>query len=164
MKFHHVAFIVSDLEEALKLWRDVLGFTIYRSGTMPDTPPPGQIPRMTQEILDDIFGVKGAKSKFALLKNEEGAMIELQQPVVPSVATTAREQLKYHNTGTHEVAFQVENIEFWFDKIKSAGYEPNTNYIWPWAGTGKSFLFYDQDGNMIQFNQQNKYGLSSWEA
>jgi catechol 2,3-dioxygenase-like lactoylglutathione lyase family enzyme len=164
MKIHHVAFIVSDIDEALKLWRDVLGFEIFRQGVMPDTPPPGEKPRMTQSLLDDIFGVPGATSRFALLRHDEGAMIELQQPLTPKVELTPVSDLKYHNTGTHEVAFLVRDIRHWFEKVKAAGYRLNTDYIWLWAGSGQSFLFHDQDGNLIQFNQQTQYGDPSWRA
>ncbi|MGY3405030.1 catechol 2,3-dioxygenase-like lactoylglutathione lyase family enzyme [Bradyrhizobium sp. GM5.1] len=164
MKFHHVAFIVSDIDEALKLWRDVLGFELFREGVMPDTPPSGEKPRMTQTLLDDIFGVSGAQSRFALLRHTEGPMIEIQQPLNPTVKVTPLNELKYHNTGAHEVAFLVEDIESWFEKVKAAGYRLNTDYIWPWAVNGKSFLFHDQDGNMIQFNQQTQYETPSWKA
>lgn len=164
MKFHHVALFVSDTDRALELWRDLLEFRVVIDRTIPDTPPEGEDPRMPQEVLDDIFGVAGARSRMVLLESTEGAMIELQQPIVPTVAKTPPENLRYHHTGTHEVAFLVEDVEKWFDKVRDAGFETNTPYVWPWAVHGKSFLFYDHDGNMIQLNQQRTYGVPSWIA
>lgn len=164
MKFHHVALFVSNLDKSLELWRDVLGFDVLVDRVIPDTATEGRQARMPQHVLDDIFGVKGANSRMALLQSRDGAMIELQQPTVPAVQKTPRENLRYRHTGIHEVAFLVEDIEPWFDKVRSAGYETNTDYIWTWAVNGKSFLFYDDDGNMIQFNQQRSHEQPSWQA
>ncbi|HEY5849021.1 MAG TPA: VOC family protein [Microlunatus sp.] len=164
MKFHHVALFVSDIDKSIKLWRDVLGFDLVVQSTIPDTATNGEKARMPQQVLDDIFGVPGATSRMALLKSADGAMIELQQPLVPAVIGTPPENLRYHHTGIHEVAFLVEDIESWFTKVRDAGYQTNTEYVWTWAVTGKSFLFYDDDGNMIQFNQQRTYGTPSWQA
>ena len=164
MKFHHVALFVSDLDKSLKLWRDVLGFEVLVDRIIPDTATDGGHARMPQHVLDDIFGVEGATSRMALLQSADGAMIELQEPTVPAVQKTPRENLRYRHTGIHEVAFLVEDIGPWFDKVRGAGYETNTDYIWTWAVNGKSFLFYDDDGNMIQFNQQRSHERPSWYA
>ena len=160
MRFHHMAVFVSDLDEALRLWIDVLGFELTHRATIPDgrLREPGT--RIAQETLDDIFGVDGAKSEMALLTSKDGAMIELQCPSTPAIEKTPPENLRYGHTGIHELGLQVENIEQWFEKIRAAGYQTQTDYIWPWAGTGKSFLFYDADGNLIQFCEQR--GLPSW--
>jgi hypothetical protein len=40
-------------------------------------------------------------------------------------------------------------VDAWFEKIKAAGYEPQTDYVWT-IGSLRSFLFYDPDGNLIQ--------------
>jgi predicted enzyme related to lactoylglutathione lyase len=44
----------------------------------------------------------------------------------------------------------VEDIDGWYAKIRAAGYRMQTEYVWTCASLGRSFLFYDQDGNMIQ--------------
>lgn len=163
MKFHHVALFVSDIDQAISLWRDVLGFEVVTDRIIPDKAA-GKDSRMSQEVLDDIMGVKGATARMALLQSAEGAMIELQQPSVPQIVSTPKENLRYGHTGIHEVAFLVEDIDEWFEKVRDAGYETQTEYVWPWAGQGKSFLFYDHDGNLIQFNQQRSYGQPSWAA
>lgn len=160
MRFHHMGVFVSDIDEALKLWVDLLGFELTHRATIPDSDVKGPKTRMPPGVLDDIFGVKGARSQMALLTSPDGAMIELQQSEVPKIRKTPPENLRYGHTGFHELGFQVEDIEGWFEKVKAAGYEPQTSYIWPWAGTGKSFLFYDSDGNMIQFCEQK--GPPSW--
>ena len=96
----------------------------------------------------------------ALLTSPDGAMIELQCPKAPRIEKTPPENLRYGHTGFHELGFQVDDVDGWFEKVRAAGYRTQTDYVWPWAVTGKSFLFYDQDGNLIQFCQQK--GMPSW--
>lgn len=161
MKFHHVALFVSDIDTALRLWVDVLSFRVIARGEIP-SPPSEEGARIDSTVIDDVFGVTGARSHFALLEAEGGALIELQQPIVPAIVATPKENLRYGHTGIHEVAFLVTDVQEWFDRVKATGYETQTDYVWPWAGTGKSFLFYDHDGNMIQFNQQAIGSVPAW--
>lgn len=162
MRFHHMGVFVSDIEKALKLYVDLLGFKVSHRATIPDGPANDPNTRVSPKLLDDIFGVEGARSKMVLLTSPDGAMIELQQCEVPKIQKTPPEMLRYAHTGFHELGFQVTDIDGWFERVKAAGYEPNTSYVWRWAKTGKSFLFYDDDGNMIQFCEQQ--GGPSWQA
>ena len=163
MRFHHVALFVSDTDSALKLWRDTLGFDVVVDRIIPDTDS-GSESRMSQDLLDDIFKVKDARSRMVLLQSSNGAMIELQEPTVPLIAATPPETQRYGHTGIHEVAFLVDDIDDWFDRIRAAGYETQTDYVWRWGVTGKSFLFFDQDGNMIQFNWQPDNSRPAWRS
>jgi len=153
MRFHHMAIMVSDLREAIRLWRDVLGFELVVERVLPDGVAPGSKVLMHPKLLDDIFKVRGARSRMAWLKSPEGAMIELQECENPPIERTPPQNLRYAHTGIHELGLIVEDIEFWFDKIRAAAYETQTEYIW-WCGNfARSFLFYDRDGNMIQIWQ-----------
>jgi catechol 2,3-dioxygenase-like lactoylglutathione lyase family enzyme len=150
MTFAHICINVSDMEEALKLWRDILGFKVYVRENIPDGDGPQNY--FDQKTLDEIFHFKGAKSEMVILVSDEGAMIELEQPSVPQIKKTPREQRQYGYTGISEIALNVKGIEDWHQKIKSAGYELQTPYVWEVKpSNAKSFLFYDSDGNMIQF-------------
>lgn len=160
MRFHHMAIMVTDLQQAIHLWRDVLGFELSVETVIPDGPEPGPDTFMYPALLDDIFKVKGARSKMALLSSSEGAMIELQECEVPQIKRTPPENLRYGHTGIHELGLLVDGIDGWFNKIRDAGYETQTDYVWECANLGRSFLFYDQDGNMIQIWEQS--GEPAW--
>lgn len=160
MRFHHMALMVTDLQAAIRLWRDVLGFELAVETVIPDGPEPGPETFMYPELLDDIFKVKGARSKMALLSSAEGAMIELQECETPAIQKTPPENLRYGHTGIHELGLAVDDIDFWFNKVREAGYETQTEYVWKCASLGRSFLFYDADGNMIQMWEQ--LGDPSW--
>lgn len=149
MNFNHVCLIVSDTEKSIKLFRDVLGFTVKVDKIIPDGIGPDKY--FGQQTLDDIFHSKDSKSRMVILVSDEGAMIELEEPLVPKVKKVPREYLEYGYVGISEVAFNVTNIDEWLEKIKAAGYETQTNYVWEiMGGAAKSFLFYDDDGHMIQ--------------
>lgn len=150
MKFHHMAIFVSDLQEAIHLWRDVMGFELVVDRDIPDGNEPGPGVYMYPELLDDIFKVKNAHSKMALLSSKEGALIELQQCENPKIRKTPAENLRYGHTGFHELGLVCDDIDAFFEKVRAAGYETQTEYVWQCSDLGRSFLFYDKDGNMIQ--------------
>ena len=141
--------MVSDVEEAKKLWCDIFGFKVFTERVIPDGDGPDSY--FDQKTLDDIFHVKGSKSICVLLQDEKGTTIELEQSLNPPPKKTPKEELQYLNTGVHEVAFNVANIDEWYEKIKAAGYELQTPYVWHCKGLHvKSFLFFDHDNNLIQ--------------
>ena len=150
MRFHHMAIFVSDLNEAIHLWRDVMGFKLIVHREIPDGAEPGPGVYMYPRLLDDIFKVSGARSQMALLASEEGALIELQQCEVPKIERTPPEKLRYGHTGFHELGLVVDDIDAFFEKVRAAGYETQTDYVWTCSDIGRSFLFCDADGNMIQ--------------
>lgn len=152
MKLHHVCLVVKNIDDSLMLYRDLLGFRPYLDMEIPN-PEAGFF---DQQTLDDIFKIKGAKSRMVMAKSKEGTMLEMQQPMVPDVQLVPKEQLRYGFVGFHELAFTVDDIDNWYEKIKVAGYEMQTKYIWSVGGVVKSFLFYDVDGNMVQMIEEIK--------
>lgn len=144
MKFNHMMFVVSDMEAALKVWRDLLGFQIVYDSPCPDGV---MIDKKTQ---DTCYGVENVNTHLILLASEDGAVIELQEPFHPECIVTPREYLDYAHTGMQECALEVTDIESWFEKVRAAGYETTTDFIWQFGDMTKSFLFRDQDYNLIQ--------------
>lgn len=160
MKFHHMAIIVADLQGAIRLWRDVLGFSLAAEKDIPDGPVPGPETYVDPALLDDVFKAKGSRSRMALMSSEQGAMIELQQPAHPAVQLTDPDKQQYRHTGIHELGLLVKDIDAWFAKIRKAGYRTQTEYVWQSANIGRSFIFYDHEGNMIQLWEP--IGEPSW--
>ena len=154
MRFDHMAIFVTDLEEAIKLWRDVLGFNLDTQKMIPDGPEPGPDTLIYPALLDDILKHDGARSHMAILSSAEGAIIELQQVESPAIQKTPEQNLRYGHTGIHELGLRVDDIDGWYRKIKDAGYRMQTDYVWTVANFARSFIFYDHEGNMIQLLQQ----------
>ncbi len=150
MRFHHMAIFVSAMDEGIRLWRDVLGFRLLKDDTVPDGPAPGPKVYLYPELLDDIFKVKDARSRMAILVSDEGAIIELQQCENPRIERTPPGHQRYAHTGIHELGLLVDDIDGWFARVRDAGYPTQTEYVWSVGDFGRSFIFYDADGNMIQ--------------
>lgn len=150
MQFAHIMLLVNDMEKAVKLWCDTLGFVKYADVMLPDGDPPEHF--FTKEDLDNIWGCKDAQTHFVSVYHPQGgAMLELQQSINPPAINIPREERRYRHQGIREIALYVTGIEELYEKVKAAGYEVQTDYIWVTAGYTKSFLFYDDDGNQIQF-------------
>ena len=151
MKYHHIALYVSDVDEALRLYRDLLGFSEVKVDRI--TPNPSGI-GIGSEDLDNIFHMKGCKVRSVMLKSPEGAFLEFLQPLSPDVRKLSPEQCRFPYTGIKELGLAVENIDEWFERIKAAGYETQTDYVWETV-TFRSFQFFDADGNQVQLCENN---------
>ncbi len=149
MKFHHMAIMVSDIEKALTLWRDTLGFKVIQRRITPD----GEM--VDQKTMDDIVRVKGAQFEFTLVMSDDGALIEINRTITPKLEVTPKSELGYHRTGIRELGLEVNDIDHWFEKIRAAGYETQTEYVWNAGPFGRTFLFFDQDYNLIQLFERS---------
>jgi catechol 2,3-dioxygenase-like lactoylglutathione lyase family enzyme len=157
MNFHHVAIFVSDMDQALGCYRDLLGLPVIVEGPLPDGEAPGEGVSIYRTLMDELWQYEGARSRLTLLAvGDEGSFLELQQTLEPVPEKTPRERLGYHHTGIREVAFEVERIDDWFDKVVAAGFEPQTDYVWEIVGLGRTFLFFDPDGNLVQLWEKAK--------
>lgn len=150
MRFHHVCLIVSDIERSIGMWTSLFDFQVDSRFTAPDDAiacaPDSTFPR----LMEDIWQLQGPRTKVAILSSPGGALLELQQALQPPVARTPDTYLDYWHTGIREIAFQVEGIDQWFEKVRKAGYRTQTDYIWCANETARTFLFYDDDHHLIQ--------------
>ena len=163
MRFHHMCLVTADLDQSIAFWRDIMGYTLKVKSAIPDGEGPDSL--CTPKLLDDSFGVRGARSHMAILTSEEdGTFIELQQPETPSVQLTPPDRMRYGHTGIRELGLVVEDIEAMFVKVRAAGLRTQTDYIWSTAHRpvapgetappdGRSFIFSDPEGNLIQLWQ-----------
>lgn len=94
-KIHHVAVVVSDIDNSIKLWRDTLGLT-----------------------LDHIEEVPSQKSKVAAFSVGD-TQIELVQPL--SEECGVGRFLLDRGPGMHHICFEVENIEETLNELKAKG-------------------------------------------
>jgi catechol 2,3-dioxygenase-like lactoylglutathione lyase family enzyme len=150
MRFHHMCIVTADIEEAIRFWRDIMDFELKAKLTIPDGEEFAPTVMAPRQLLEDLYKIKGATATVAVLISKGRAMIELLQPHIPSVELTPRDKLLYGYTGIHELGLVLEGIDEFFAKVRAAGYKTQTEYVWPCATMGKTFIFYDKEGNMIQ--------------
>ena len=112
---HHIAYVVPDLDAALKLFRDTL--------------------HMEPE---KIWASEAEGNKYAALKiSESGSFLELICPTNPAVSKFA-DHLEKHGPSVHHVAFKAE-MDSTLALLKSVGI-PGTNPIISSSGWRISFL------------------------
>jgi catechol 2,3-dioxygenase-like lactoylglutathione lyase family enzyme len=156
MQFHHMCIVTTNLKEAIVLWRDVLGFELKVESEIPDAHLKDSITNTSSELLDDLYKVRGARSKLGILVSPEGAIIELLEPQTPAVKKTPPENLGYAHSGIHELGLVTDDVDGMFRKVRALGYKTQTEYVWDSSTFGRTFLFYDKDGNMIQLWEHGK--------
>ena len=93
LKIDHLGIVVKNLEEALKVYRDLLGLKVSHV-----------------EVMEE------AKVKLAFLPVGE-VMVELLEPTDGEIG----EFLEKEGEGFHHVAFRVGNIQEMLSKLKEAG-------------------------------------------
>jgi catechol 2,3-dioxygenase-like lactoylglutathione lyase family enzyme len=160
MRYHHVAIFVSDMEQSLECYRDLLGMEVLKEESLPNGTEPGDGVSIYESLMNELWQYEGARSRCVLLAVEGAAFLELQQTLVPAPENVPPENLRYHHTGFRELAFEVDDIDAWFEKITSAGHEPTSKQVWTIVGKGRSFLFPDPDGNLIQLWQRTSRRLT----
>ena len=150
MRFHHVAILVSDLDRSLKMWTELMDFKVDIRFQSPGDPGPTGFDESKLDEMEQMLGRRDARIDCALISSPGGAMLEVQQALHPPVQQTPDEWNSYFVTGMRELAFRVEGIDEWFEKVKAAGYETTTDEVWDFGEKARSFIFYDDDKHRIQ--------------
>lgn len=138
----HTGITVSNLEQSLVFWRDVLGFEFSHSA------------HQTGERVEQITGIKGAELKLAVLKTPTGHKIELLEYFAP--ADRRRVDLRPCDVGHVHVALVVDDLEAVLERVAASGWKaagkPQALTHGPNAGKRVVYVF-DPDGTTIEFMQ-----------
>jgi catechol 2,3-dioxygenase-like lactoylglutathione lyase family enzyme len=136
----HFSFTVSDLNESLHFFRDLLG--LEATPTI----------LVETEGVRQIIGMADARLKISLVKIPDGKNIELIQYLSP---TGIRQDLSTCNTGVAHIAFNVQGIEGMYEDLKAKGVEFVSAPVWAPGndGTGKWAVCYlrGPDGITLEF-------------
>lgn len=159
----HTGITVSNLERALKFWRDVLGFEFSHRA------------HQAGEMAREITGVDGAELKLAVMKAPGGHKIELleylgpadrKKDVDPSTHSTdaqgrlsLRTSLRPCDVGSAHVALTVDNLDAVLNRIAESGWKAaghaQTLTVGPNAGKRVVYVR-DPDGTTIEFMEVPK--------
>lgn len=113
--FNHIAISVPDLDEALKWYQEVLGFTILRGPTelSADDPRVGN-------ALQDIFGSEFKKLRIVWLSSSNNIGFEIFQFIEPK-QTIENKQSEYWRGGVIHISITEPNIEDFVKKVSETG-------------------------------------------
>jgi catechol 2,3-dioxygenase-like lactoylglutathione lyase family enzyme len=138
----HTGFTVSDLEQSLAFWCDVLGFELSHRA------------RQTGPLASEITGVPGAEISLAVVK-APGHRIELLQYHAPADRKD-RTGFRPCDVGAAHVALAVDDLDAVLKQIVESGYHaagsPQTLTAGPNAGKRVIYVR-DPDGTTIEFMQ-----------
>jgi len=135
MEFRHVCVIVRNLDRAIKFYRDILGFKVYKIITVK-----GKIP-------ETVLGVKGIKLIYVKLRTpgqpkRSPAVLELHYWRTPKIP-----QKKRYN----HISFTVKNIDLEYKRLKKLGVRFISKPMVAPHGKTRLCFGYDPDRNLIEF-------------
>ena len=139
----HTGITVSNLQQSLAFWRDLLGFELSHTA------------HQTGELAREITGVAGAELKLAVLKAPGGHKIELLEYLGPP-DRTKHADLRPCDVGSVHVALTVNDLNAVLQRIVASGWKtagkPQTLQSGPNAGKRVVYVR-DPDGTTIEFMQ-----------
>lgn len=140
---HHASRTVSDIEQSLAFYRDLLGLSVVADSTA------------TGPELDLILGLSGTDLRFAELELANGHLLELLEYRSPAVS--ADTDLSPSRTGAHHIAITVDDIHEAFETLTNAGVRFNCEPKWIgegyFAGFWTAYCF-DPDDLPVELLQQ----------
>jgi glyoxylase I family protein len=147
----HTGITVSNLEQSLAFWRDVLGFELSHTA------------HQTGELAREITGVADAEIKLAVLRAPGGHKIELLEYLAPP-DRKRRVGLRPCDVGSVHVALLVDDLDAVLESIAASGWKaagkPQTLTTGPNAGKRVVYVR-DPDGTTIEFMEMPKQNSST---
>jgi catechol 2,3-dioxygenase-like lactoylglutathione lyase family enzyme len=153
--FNHVAVSVTDIESAMRWYRDVIQMTLLVE--------PREITTYVKEqekydphlatLVRTIFGPRLGKFKICHMRSANGVGIELFEFIEPAAVSRQEEEnnFEYWKTGYFHIALTEPNIEEIADKIALSGGKRRTDIMELVPGSGKKICFCeDPFGNVIE--------------
>jgi len=134
---HHTAISTGNLENALKFYRDGLGFEVVMKGGW----------KRDSEYPEKVIGLKDSAARFFMLKKGE-TRLELFEYSSPSPKPLDRTRRVCDHGFTH-ICLEVEDIEFEYKRLNNAGM---TFHASPPEAQGPMRAIYgrDPDGNVVE--------------
>lgn len=132
----HTGVVVSDMEKALKFYRDLLGMEVWWEG------------RDSSEIVRQITNVPEANIWMVKLKAKDGVSIELLQYL--SHPQHVPEAKKSYDAGCNHIALQVDDIDALYVKLISAGIQFHTPPLVSSDGDAKVTYCRDPEGVILE--------------
>ena len=136
----HVGLIVSDIDKALSIYRDILGFN----------PKIDQIE--SGEFYEHLTGITSGKARTLKCYSSDGTCIELIQYLSPE---SKEIRINRNDLGAAHIAFYVEDIDKFYNDKSAQGLSPINQPAEHRDDNGtlirKVMYAQDPDGNWLEF-------------
>lgn len=130
LNIRHFGIVINDMEFALRFYRDILGLTI-----------------VIQQILTGDF-IKN------ILKLEELTYVKLKTESNQYIELYYSPQLKIDKNEFHHIAFTVNDIEEWYNRLPEVGIAPLSAPQVDGLNKCKVMFLRDFDGNLCEFVEE----------
>jgi len=149
---NHIAVSVTDIHQAMRWYRDILGMTVLVNPIEISFPPSNPKDSETSELVRRVFGPKFGRLLICHLSSANGVGIELFQFIEPKAERRARDtNFEYWRTGFFHIAVTDPLIEELAERIETSGGKKRTEVMELAKGSGKKICFCeDPDGNIIE--------------
>jgi methylmalonyl-CoA epimerase len=131
---HHIAVVVRDLDDALKLYNELLGLTPEKIETVP-----------------------GQGIKAAVLPIKGGGEIELMEPIDPESGVA--KFMERRGEGIHHICFEVDDVDKELTAAEEKGYQTIDKKSRPGLAGPAGFLHpKSTKGTLVEFVQVDEKG------
>lgn len=132
----HTGIVVSDLEQALHFYVDLLGLKVTK--------------RMDEsgEYIDNISGLKNVRVTTVKMAAEDGNLIEILY--YHSHQRKSAKNRETCETGISHIAFTVENVDAEYERLSKAGVPFNSTPQKSPDGYARVTFCRDPDGTLIE--------------
>jgi methylmalonyl-CoA/ethylmalonyl-CoA epimerase len=113
-RINHVAFIVDDIDAALRFWQDSLGLNVSHVESVPE-----------QDVVVAFLPIGETDIEIIKPTNDESGVARF---------------LRKHGPGMHHICFEVDDITSYLERLKAQGIQPLNDQSVIGAG-GKSIAF-----------------------
>jgi catechol 2,3-dioxygenase-like lactoylglutathione lyase family enzyme len=135
----HVGFVVTNLDESLKFYSDILGLKIYRRH------------RETGDFIDSLTGMKNVTLEWVKLIIPSGGLIELlQYHSHPQVNNSLGQVFPSNRLGCSHVALTVSSLSKLYIDLIEAGYTCESEPLIAPGGKAKILYCHDPDGAILE--------------
>jgi len=147
---NHVAVTVTDIQKAMKWYRDVMGMTVLAEPMEISGIPLKEKDKHISNLVRTVFGQNLGKFLICHLVSSNGVGIELFEFIEPKTERR-KENFDYWKTGFFHISVTEPEIEKMAEKIDSSGGKRRTKVLELFPRSGKKICFCeDPFGNIIE--------------
>ena len=138
----HTGLVVENIDRSLKLYRDILGFKVWRR----EFEAPGR-------YIESLVGIPGVQVEYAKLQVGDGTLVELlQYHSHPEKAPAKPYPANRH--GASHIAFTVSNLESLHKELVAAGFHCNSEPLRSPDGKVQVLYCHDADGIILELVEE----------
>ena len=149
---NHIAVSVTDINQAMRWYRDILGMTVlvspFEISSKPSKPEDMEISQRVKTIFGPNFG----RLLICHMSSANGVGLELFQFIKPKAERRDRDtNFEYWKTGFFHIAITEPRIEELANRIALSGGRKRTEVMELGSNSNKKICFCeDPDGNIIE--------------